>query len=140
MCVLLGTVMWIHLCQDTNAPKAELQIRHRNLLRTDPIFCRPAQGQKGTNNPLNVVTHYRGRAYGAALRANLVLDVAADNEDVQAVVIPPMAAPGSSGPATCLPRLSAATCNAAMKVSCRDPYLAYWTVPAAQRPFPLAPP
>ena len=70
---------------------------------TDPIFCRPAQGQKGTSNPLNVVTHYRGRAYDAALRANLVLDIAADKEHVHAVVVPPMAAPGTSRPATCQP-------------------------------------
>ena len=84
------------------------------------------------------MTHYRGHAYDAALRANLVLDIAADNEHVHTVVVPPMAAPGSSGPATCLPRLSAAKCNAAMRVSCRDPYMAYLTVPAAQRPFPLA--
>ena len=135
---LFGAVMWIHLCQDTNAPHAELWICHRRLLSTIPIFCRPAQGQKDTNKPLNIVTHYRGRAYDAALRADVVLAVAADNEHVHAVVVPPMAAPGSSGPATCLPRLSAAKCNAAMRVSCRNPHMAYWTVPAAQRPFPLA--
>ena len=97
--------MWIHLCQDTNAPHAELWICHKRLLSTDPLFCRPAQGQKGTDNPLSVVTHYRGRAHDVALRANLVLDIAADNEHVHAVVVPPMAAPGSSGPATCQPRI-----------------------------------
>ena len=69
------------------------------------LFCRPAQGQKGTDNPLSVVTHYRGRAHDVALRANLVLDIAADKEHVHAVVVPPMAAPGSSRPATCQPRI-----------------------------------
>ena len=67
------------------------------------LFCRPAQGQKGTDNPLSVVTHYRGRAHDVALRANLVLDIAAANEHVHAVVVPPMAAPGTSRPATCQP-------------------------------------
>ena len=86
------------------------------------LFCRPAQGQKGTDNPLSVVTHYRGRAHDVALRANLVLDIAADKEHVHAVVVPPMAAPGSSGPATCLPRLyTAAKCNAAWGSSYGEP-------------------
>ena len=100
---MFGTFMWIHLCQDTNAPHAELWICHKRLLSTDPLFCRPAQGQKGTDNPLSVVTHYRGRAHDVALRANLVLDIAADKEHVHAVVVPPMAAPGTSRPATCQP-------------------------------------
>ena len=138
-CLLFGTVMWIHLCQDTNAPHAELWICHRRLLSIQTLYSAGLhKGKKTQINPLDVVTHYRGRAYDAALRANLVLDLAADNEHVHAVVVPPMAAPGSSGSATCLPRLIAAKCNAAMRVSCRDPYVAYWTVPAAQRPFPLA--
>ena len=97
--MLFGTVMWIHLCQDTNAPHAELWICHKRLLSTEPLFCRPAQGQKGTDNPLNVVTHYRGRAYDAARRANLVLDIAADNVELAVAVASP---PSREGPGLCL--------------------------------------